>query len=44
MRNLPTIAERAATGEAEDERGHGDDDFCSTVTLVEDWAGVEVKK
>jgi 3-hydroxyisobutyrate dehydrogenase/2-hydroxy-3-oxopropionate reductase len=24
-------------------RGHGDDDFCSAVTLVEDWAGVKVK-
>jgi 3-hydroxyisobutyrate dehydrogenase/2-hydroxy-3-oxopropionate reductase len=25
-------------------RGHADDDFCSAITLLEDWAGVIVKK
>jgi hypothetical protein len=24
-------------------RGHGDEDICSAITLLEDWAGVEVK-
>lgn len=25
-------------------KGHGDEDFCAAVTLLEEWAGVEVKK
>ena len=25
-------------------KGHGDEDFCSVVTLLEEWAGVEVKR
>ncbi len=25
-------------------KGHGDEDFCSAVTLLEEWAGVEVKR
>ena len=24
-------------------QGHGDEDFCSAVTLLEDWAGVKIK-
>ena len=24
-------------------RGHGDEDFCSAVTLLEDWSGVQIK-
>jgi hypothetical protein len=24
-------------------RGHGDEDICAAITLLEDWAGVEVK-
>jgi 3-hydroxyisobutyrate dehydrogenase/2-hydroxy-3-oxopropionate reductase len=25
-------------------KGYGDDDFCSTIRVMEDWAGVEIKK
>jgi 3-hydroxyisobutyrate dehydrogenase-like beta-hydroxyacid dehydrogenase len=25
-------------------KGHGDEDFCSTINVLEDWAGVQVKK
>ncbi len=25
-------------------KGYGDDDFCSTIRVLEDWAGIEVKK
>ncbi len=25
-------------------RGHADEDYCAAITLLEDWAGVEVRK
>ncbi len=41
---LPSTAQVHELFGASIARGHGDDDLCSAVTLVEDWAGVVVKK
>ena len=41
---LPSTAQVHELFGASIARGHGDDDLCSAITLVEDWAGVVVKK